>query len=126
MRGSTMFYLALYSITSSNWDIPEENPNMRWLRTWNFQGYWRNAMWKFQVLIKKELGFIEVIKKIHLKFPMPFSHVSYFLKGITQFSRIFRGFLRKYVLKSPCLHFFWKNLLVQEHDHWVIRFPSVI
>ena len=35
----------------------------RGLKTWNFQGYWKNRMWKFQVSIKKEVEFVNVIKK---------------------------------------------------------------
>ena len=33
------------------------------LRTWNFQGYWKKSLWKFEGSIKKEMQFPGVFKK---------------------------------------------------------------
>ena len=41
----------------------QKKKKTRGLRTWNFQGYWRKSMWKFQELIKKEVEFLGVYKK---------------------------------------------------------------
>ena len=39
------------------------------LKTWNFLRYWGSSMWKLQMLIKKNLKFAGVIKKMNVEFP---------------------------------------------------------
>ena len=96
------------------------------LRTWNFQGNWKNRIWKLQESIKKEVKFPGMIKK---KIVWNY-YESWFLA--LWFGGISRGetsscqesprlkWPKKYVLfqkkcfNTPCLDFFW-NSPIQEH-----------
>ena len=49
------------------WDIPGKNQTGG-LRIWNFQGYQRNSMWNFQVLIKDKVESPSLKKKSNVEF----------------------------------------------------------
>ena len=51
-------------------------------RTWNFQGYWRNTMWKFKGSIKKEVEFLGVLKKYSCGVPMGLGFWPYNFQGV--------------------------------------------
>ena len=58
--GPSSIFLDLHSALALGYSRKKKT---RGLRTWNFQGYWRKSMWKFQELIKKEVEFLGVYKK---------------------------------------------------------------
>ena len=58
------------------WAIPEKIQTWtpvqeQGLRAWNFEGYWRKSIWKFQGSIKKDAEFPwqGCSRKIHVEFP---------------------------------------------------------
>ena len=104
-----------------------KNPNSGVeLRAWNFRGYWKKRMWKFQGSVKIEMGFQSVFTKNLRNF-----HGSWFLtlefpRGLTQFCRISRDkvtnlkilgffFSEKYILIPFFCIFFWNSPLVLEN-----------
>ena len=88
------------------------------IRKWNFQGYWRKSMWKFQRSIKKEVGFPGVFKKNSGNF-----HGSWFLtlkfpRSVTQFCRIFRDeslFYPEFLRVKSQISNFGKNSIINIH-----------
>ena len=97
----------------------------RGLRTWNFQGYWKNRMWKFQGSIKKKWNFQRRSGKNRAKFPWVsvfglgnpngfdtilwyFQDWSFILSGIPKdkvTNLIIPGFFSKKVYLNPQLKF---------------------
>ena len=64
------------------WAIPEKIQTGG-LRTWNFQGYWRKSMWKFQGSIKREVEFRGLFKKKTWNFQGFWFFNLEFLRGVT-------------------------------------------
>ena len=62
------------SRTPQNGLFQKKSKQGQGLRTWDFQGYWRRNMWKFQGSIKREVKFLGVYKKKSCNF-----HGSWFL-----------------------------------------------
>ena len=85
------------------------------LRTWNFQGDWKNRIWKLQESIKKEVEFPGMIKK---KIVWNFQGQNFILSGISKgkVTKKVCPFSKK-CFNTPCLDFFW-NSPIQEHMQW--------
>ena len=112
-----LWFMSLYE--NVNWAIQEKTQMGVELRAWNFRGYWKKSMWKFQGLVKIEMKFQSVFTKNLWNF-----HGSWFLtlefpRGVTQFCRISRDsdkcknsrvlLFRKVYPHPLLLYFFWNR-----------------
>ena len=75
----------------------------RGLSTWDFQGYWRKNMWKFQASIKKKVKFPGVCKNKPCNFNKSWFFTLKFPRRVTQFCRISRGERLKFLTAK------WQN-----------------
>ena len=90
--------------TPQNGLYQKKSKQWRELRTWNFQGYWRKSMQKFQGSIKKEVEFPGVYK-INRVFSMALGFWPWNFQGVSHNSVEFPGV-------KAC--FLW-NFLGQSH-----------
>ena len=64
------------------WAVPEKiQMGGGWVRIWNFQGYLRNSMWKFQGSIKREVEFPGAIMKKYGEISMGLAFWPWGVKG---------------------------------------------
>ena len=87
-----LFLLQFHTRHFQQWAIPVKTQTWAGgLSTWNFQGYWRKSIWKFQGSAKKELVFPQVLEKTSCGISMGFGFWPWNFQGMSHNFSEFSG-----------------------------------